>query len=79
MSMEPLLLRPSEVAQLLGISQRKVTQMCTDGELPSIKIGRCVRISRKALDRWIAERDPGAEDLSKIVGIEEGFARRMAG
>jgi excisionase family DNA binding protein len=55
-SVEPLLLTTSEVAGLLGIGRTKVFEMLASGDLPAIRIGRCVRISRDQLESWIDTR-----------------------
>ena len=49
------LLRAEEVARVLGIGRSKAYEMIARGELPSLRIGRLVRVPRHALDRWIAE------------------------
>ena len=48
------LLRPSAAAGLLAISPRKLWQLSRLGELPTIRIGRCLRYSREDLREWIA-------------------------
>lgn len=53
--MEQLLYTPEEAAASLNISRRKVYEMLRDGEIDSVKIGRCRRIPRVALDRFIAQ------------------------
>jgi excisionase family DNA binding protein len=49
------LLRAEEVARLLGIGRSKTYELIARGELPSLRIGRLVRVPRHALDRWIAD------------------------
>jgi excisionase family DNA binding protein len=49
----PLLLRAPEVASLLGISRARAYELVATGALPSIRIGRSVRIPREALETWI--------------------------
>jgi len=54
-----LLLKPSEVAQRLGIGKTKVYDLIGRGELPTLRLGpRCLRVSASALDIWI-ERQTG--------------------
>jgi len=50
---EPLLLDSREVARLLGIGRTKAFQLMANGELPVVRIGRCVRVSRAAVGEWI--------------------------
>jgi excisionase family DNA binding protein len=50
---EPWLLDSREVAQLLAISRTKAFQLMAAGVIPVVRIGRCVRVSRSALRKWI--------------------------
>lgn len=51
---EPQLLKTREVAEYLGISTSQVHRLIRRGVLPAVPIGKDVRISRQALDAWIA-------------------------
>ncbi len=51
----PLLLDASEAAKLLSLSRSKVCSMAGRGEIPSIRIGRAMRIPRDPLLAWIQE------------------------
>lgn len=53
---EPLLLRATEVARLLGLSRSKVYQMMSEGTLPIIRIDRAIRVPREALIKWIRKQ-----------------------
>lgn len=55
-SVETLLLTTEEAAIVLGIGRTKVFEMLAAGELPAIRIGRCVRIPRHQLIGWIDEK-----------------------
>jgi len=63
--MERLLLRPAEAAELLGVGRSKVYALLVAGEVPSIRVGRSVRVPVDALKRWVAARadagSPGIE------------------
>jgi excisionase family DNA binding protein len=50
----PLLVDSREVARLLGIGRTKTFQLMASGELPMIRLGRCVRVPVVALQSWIA-------------------------
>jgi excisionase family DNA binding protein len=50
----PRLLTVDQVAKDATISPRHVRQLILDGRLESIRIGRCVRVPRAAVDRLIA-------------------------
>lgn len=52
----PLLIDSREVARLLGIGRTKAFTMMARDELPVIRIGRCVRVSREALVLWISNQ-----------------------
>ncbi len=52
-----LLLRIPEAAEQLGIGRTKMYEMISKGELPTIRIGRAVRISTSALRKWVEERE----------------------
>ena len=48
-----LLLRPTEVAETLGIGRSKAYELIGSGVLPSIRIGGSVRVPVEALRDWI--------------------------
>ena len=52
-----LLLRVPEVAKALGLGRTKVYELSATGELPVIRLGRAVRVSVTALQKWVDERD----------------------
>ncbi|MBM3740436.1 MAG: helix-turn-helix domain-containing protein [Acidobacteria bacterium] len=52
--MEPLLLRPTQVADVLSISRTKVYELLKSRELPSVTIGGSVRVPTAALRQWVA-------------------------
>lgn len=54
--MEPILLRVSEVAPLLGVSRSKAYELVARGEIPSVRIGGLMRVPLADLRRSIAER-----------------------
>lgn len=53
---EPLLLRPREVARMLGVCLNQVYNLAEQGELPSIRIGKSVRIPAAGLREWLKEK-----------------------
>jgi len=55
--MEKMLLKLSEVTQILGIGRSLVYELVARGELPSVRIGRCIRVSSESLERWVKERE----------------------
>jgi prophage regulatory protein len=55
--MENMLLKPGEVAQTLRIGRSLVYGLLASGELPSIRVGRCIRVPKASLDKWISEQE----------------------
>lgn len=53
---EKLLYRPSEVAQATGYSRSKTYSLIASGIIPSIKIGKSVRVPVAALRNWIEQQ-----------------------
>ena len=52
----PMLLRIPEVAAELRLGRSSVYQLIQAGELPVVRIGRAVRVSRADLEAWVDER-----------------------
>lgn len=55
-----LLLTPREAAEALAISPRKLWGMTASGELPHVRLGRCVRYPVAELQSWIAKQSEGS-------------------
>jgi excisionase family DNA binding protein len=51
----PQLLTPADVAQVLGVSENDVVSVLESGELKGKKIGSAWRVTRQALDAYLAE------------------------
>ncbi len=51
----PVMISQIEAAELLGLSQTKVSRMVAVGELAGVKVGARVLIVRTEIDRLIAE------------------------
>ena len=58
---EPLLLRVEEAAKALQIGRNKVYELAATGEIPSLHLGRQLRIPAQELREWIREQAQGAE------------------
>jgi excisionase family DNA binding protein len=50
-------MRIPEAAETLGIGQSKIYELIATGELPTIRVGRAVRISVNTLQKWIEARE----------------------
>jgi excisionase family DNA binding protein len=48
-------LKVPEVAEVLRIARSRAYEVVANGEIPAVRIGRSVRVSRKELDRWLKE------------------------
>jgi excisionase family DNA binding protein len=42
--------------EMLSIGRTKAWQLVASGEVPAVKIGRSVRVSRKELEGWLEEQ-----------------------
>ena len=42
-----------DVQHLVGIGRTKAYELVTTGELPAVRIGRCIRVNRRELDAWL--------------------------
>ncbi len=51
-----LMLRPTEAAETIGVSRNKAYELIAAGEIPSVKVGGCVRVPVAALQSWIARQ-----------------------
>lgn len=49
----PLLIDSRGLAQLLGIGRTKAYELMVRGRVPTVRIGRCVRVPKEALEAWI--------------------------
>ena len=61
----PLLLDATEAGRLMSISRVKVLDLAGCGEIPSIRVGRSVRIPRDQLIDWINGRTEPLAGIGK--------------
>ena len=47
------LLNADDIAEILGISRSKVYQLMKSGDLPSVRIGKSVRVRKRDLEEFI--------------------------
>jgi excisionase family DNA binding protein len=52
-----MLLKPSEVTQILGLGRSKVYELIASGQMPSIRVGRVIRVPRTSLESWIVAQE----------------------
>jgi excisionase family DNA binding protein len=56
-SVPKLLLTAADVAKMLSIGQTKVAELIAAKSLPTVRIGRSVRISAVSLQKWIEQHE----------------------
>lgn len=54
--MEKLLLKPTEAAEAIGLGRSKTYQLISSGIIPSVRIGKSVRVPIAALRNWIEQQ-----------------------
>lgn len=84
--MEKLLVTPHEAAALIGIGRTRIYDMIARGAIPSVRIGRSVRVPLDALREWVSahelrghyEGEPTAPKPPPMLsgGSSAGEARR---
>jgi excisionase family DNA binding protein len=52
-----LLYRPEEAAAVLGLGRTKVYELIASGEIRSVKVGGCRRVSATALAAFVTDLD----------------------
>ncbi len=57
--MEKILLTPAEATEVLAIGRSRIYEMLACGELPSLRIGRSIRIPAEALQEWVKAQQTG--------------------
>ncbi len=53
---EPMVVRPAQAAELIGVSNPHFRRLIASGEIRSFKSGRARLIPVAELDRWIRDR-----------------------
>lgn len=66
--MEKLLLKPSEVTQILGIGRSLVYELIARKEIPSIRLGRCIRVPSESLQRWLRDQEYQSSEMKRQEG-----------
>lgn len=49
-------LKVPEVAKVLRIARSRAYELVAGGEIPSVRIGRSIRVNRRELERWLEEQ-----------------------
>lgn len=58
-----LAVRVSEAAQMLSVSRSKAYELVRSGELPSIRVGKVVRVPIEGLEAWVRRQAEEREVL----------------
>lgn len=61
----PALLRPDEAAHLLSIGRSKLYQLMAAGAIPTVRIGKSVRVPRVGLLAWVERNTRLTDDASR--------------
>lgn len=51
-----MLLTVEEAVELLGIGRTLGWRLVQEGKLPSVRLGRCVRVPRQELEAWVTRQ-----------------------
>jgi len=60
----PRMVKVAYAAALLGVSVRTIYSVVESGELPSMRVGRCIRIPREALEEYANSWRADSEKLT---------------
>lgn len=52
----PLLLKAKEVQKILNVSKGKMYELLNSKDFPVVRVGRCFRVPRESLRKWIEEQ-----------------------
>ena len=55
-----------DVAEMLSLSPMTVYRLAKKGEIPAIKVGRCWRFTKEAIERWLSGKS-WEQRLDKIL------------
>ena len=56
MPIERLLYRPAAAADAIGVSRSRIYELIASGEVPSVRVGRTLRVPVDALRRWVEQQ-----------------------
>ena len=65
----PLALTVEQAAKMLNISRNLAYDLVRQGVIPSLRLGRIIRISRSRLEDWMAQDDGQRESPDDAVGF----------
>jgi len=62
--MEKLFIKPKEAAEALCLGRSKIYELIADGTIPSVRIGKSIRVPVKELLEWANRQSNGSQDES---------------
>ena len=60
MTVDEQLLRPAQLAPLLGVTRSRVYQLIAEGAIPVVRVGGAIRIPRAAWEAWLRKQTDAA-------------------
>ncbi len=69
--MDKLLLKPMEAAEMIGVGRSRIYELLSSNSLESIKIGRSIRISFRALNKWVEQQETDQKGSSSEIFRDE--------
>jgi prophage regulatory protein len=66
-----VLYKVADVIEKLGVGRSLVYDLIARKELPSIRIGRCIRVSSSALEQWV--QDKQQKEQSGCSSLQERY------
>lgn len=76
--MDPVLMTPRELGQLLRLGRNKTYELLASGELPIIRFGRAIRVPRTAVLTWI-DRVAGQGEGANRPAMDAGSHKKAGG
>jgi len=71
-----LLLTVEQAAELLQVSKGLAYDLCREGKLPHVRLGRVIRVPRFGLERWIAHEAGASAGLPDDVSLAQQPSQR---
>lgn len=66
-----VMMKVSDVAKYLRLSEAKVYRMANNGQLPAIRFGKTWRFNKTIIDEWIRRETKGGDKINPIETIRE--------
>lgn len=60
--MEKILLKPAEAAKVLGVGRSLIYELIAQRKIPSVRLGRCLRIPTESLNTWLKIQEKQRQD-----------------